>query len=87
MKAGKVVKNVFLILLLAFFALILIRIFMMEDKRTLKEIYPTDGAKAAYSQLSGDAFTYHNMSKSAPTATSVHTQWCTAKAKRKCSLP
>lgn len=61
MKAGKIVKSVFIILLLAFFALIFVRIFMMEDKRTLKEIYPTDGAKSAYSQLSGDAFTYHKM--------------------------
>ncbi len=64
MKAGrivkKIVKTLFFVLFAAFFAFLLMRIFILDDKRALNEIYPTDNMVSAYGELGADAFTYCN---------------------------
>ena len=62
MEAGrivkKIVKTLFFVLFAAFFAFILIRIFILSDKRALNGIYPTENMISAYGELGEDAFTY-----------------------------
>lgn len=61
MKIGKIIKWLFFALIAAVFAFILIRIFMLDDKRTFRDIYPTENAKSAYADMGEGAFTYHKL--------------------------
>lgn len=59
MKAGKILRRVFAVILIIFFAALVLRIFMLSDSRTLSDIYPTKAAKTAYSEDGEKAFQTH----------------------------
>ena len=61
MSPGKVIKRIFTVFIIVFFAFIIIRIIMLDDKSTLKDIYPTENFKESYSQNGDGAFSYHKM--------------------------
>lgn len=62
MKVAKIVKGFCIAVLILFFVAILFRIFMLDDKRVLKDIYPTEGFVTAYEKNGENAFSYHKMS-------------------------
>lgn len=61
MKIGKIIKWLFFALIAAVFLFILVRIFMLDDKRTFRDIYPTESARAAYAADGEGAFSYHKL--------------------------
>lgn len=56
MRIGKILKGIFIALIVAVFAIILIRIFMLDDKSTLDNLYPTENAVFAYEKDGENAF-------------------------------
>lgn len=61
MKFRKVLRGIFLTLFFIVLGFFLFRIIFMEDKSTLKNVYPTDKAVNAYAELGDEAFKYHKV--------------------------
>lgn len=59
MKAKRIAWSIFFGICTLVFILILIRIFLMSDNKTLSELYPTENAAAAYQ--GGNAFLSHDV--------------------------
>ena len=56
MKLKKIIKIIFVSLLIIFLTFIAARIFMSSDRSVLDDIYPTEKAKNAYASLGEAAF-------------------------------
>lgn len=64
MKVGKIVRRVFTVIFVIVVALLLCRIFMMDDKGSLTKITPTEASKEAYASYGNTAFVTHKILRS-----------------------
>ncbi|MBE6714309.1 MAG: hypothetical protein E7575_03350 [Ruminococcaceae bacterium] len=63
MKIGKILKYIFISILVIFIAIVMIRVFMNAERSTLSDIFPTESAKKAYASQGEKAFKTHKLVK------------------------